>query len=282
MALLENQLENQVWLQKINLTYAYRIIDLFPSWKNTPCEDCNKKHNYLSYLSIFSIGSKCREKKCSSLLFSELIFFAAFYLFQSKMGWTPDFFIFILLFTLFWIITVIDFRYYIIPDEVNYLGILLGLLIHGALHVYQYLKPESYSQHVFYFGPDFYHIGHSIMGVVLASGILFSIAYLTSTYLKREAMGGGDIKLIAFIGAFLGYKIALISLAISSLLGSVFGIIIMIRSKWIDKSEGFTMIAYGPYIILATLLVVYFTPDTIIQWYEQLSMAFVHNYLTTP
>ena len=92
-------------------------------------------------------------------------------------------------------------------------------------------------------------------------------------------MGGGDIKLTAFIGAFLGYKATLIALALSSILGSIFGIISMVKSKLIQKNQGYTMIAFGPYIIMATLIVMYFGDDQIIRYYERLSLSWVHGYI---
>ena len=60
-------------------------------------------------------------------------------------------------------------------------------------------------------------------------------------------MGGGDIKLLAMIGAFLGWKIALLSLPLASLVGAVVGVIIKVRTKQ-------SVIAFGPYLALGALV----------------------------
>ena len=131
----------------------------------------------------------------------------------------------------------------------------------------------------FFKGIHAFNTTNSILGIILSTGILLSIAFLTSVYLGRDAMGGGDIKLTAFIGAFLGYKATLLALALSSILGSLFGIMSMIKSKLIEKNQGYTMIAFGPYIIMATLIVMYFGEDQIIEYYQKLSMNWIHGYV---
>jgi leader peptidase (prepilin peptidase)/N-methyltransferase len=68
--------------------------------------------------------------------------------------------------------------------------------------------------------------------------------------LPREAMGLGDVKFMAAIGAFLGWQGVLFSLMVSSIIGSVVGVtlILMRRSEWSSK------IPYGPYIELAAAI----------------------------
>jgi len=176
------------------------------------------------------------------------------------------------LLVLFFIITVVDFKYYIIPDELNFLGIALGLILNASAQLLP-LNELGLKVHLSY------SISNSLLGILLGAGLLFSVAYLGSMLLKRDAMGGGDIKLSAFIGAFLGYKTTLLALALSSVLGSVFGLLILFKSKFIDKKQGFTLIAYGPYIILATLVVLYIGEDYLINQYQDLSESLVRHYI---
>ena len=193
------------------------------------------------------------------------------------MGWCINFFISILIIPIFIIITIIDFRYYIIPDELNYFGVFLGLSFGVFSDFSRYFELFNNSSWVYQLSS--YSILNSILGVLLGAGLLYSISWITSLALNREAMGGGDIKLIAFIGACLGYKTALLSLGLSSIFGSIFGIFIIIKSKLIDKKQGFTMIAYGPYIILATLVVLYFGDNYLVTQYEDYSRKLMYYFI---
>lgn len=277
MAHLENQIEVMLLKSRLTLRHSFRVIDNFPSYKKGHCQTCGKTHGISDFISLLTIHARCKQISWKSSLLAEIVFFALIYLFWQKYELTSHYFIYSAMIFIFFIITVIDYKYYIIPDELNLLGVLFGLLLGvlADLGILNTLTKTSVvmSQSV-HFG-----IYESIFGMVMSSGVLFSIAYLTSVYLGRDAMGGGDIKLTAFIGSILGYKATLLALAISSLLGSLFGLIVMLKSKIIDKSKGYTMIAFGPYIIVATLLVMYFGESSIISYYEKLSMKWIHGYV---
>ena len=79
---------------------------------------------------------------------------------------------------------------------------------------------------------------------------------------KREGMGGGDIKLLAMIGAFLGIPGVIFTLFASSLAGSLAGVLLMFR----DKSGGGTRIPFGPFLALAAMSYV-FWGQAVISWY---------------
>ncbi len=277
MALLENQLEVLLNQENITLPHCYRLVDCFPSYQSGPCQDCQSTHNPFHFISIFTLKKNCRQRPFTLSLFSELILFVILYLFIQKYGVSATYFIYSFMIFIFFVITLIDFRYYIIPDELNFLGIAVGFIISSIITVGLYnnwIISEGFFTNITIFS-----ISNSFLGMLLSAGILLSIAHLTSVYLGRDAMGGGDIKLTAFIGAFLGYKATLIALALSSLLGSIFGSISMIKSKLIEKNQGYTMIAFGPYIIAATIIVMYFGDEAIISYYEKLSMQWIHGYI---
>lgn len=278
MANLENQLEVMLLKSKLTLQHSFRIIDNFVSFKKGPCQCCAKTHRPFEFISLVAASSNCRLISWKSSILCEFLLFLLIYLFLQKYGITPLFFIYCLMIFIFFIITVIDYKYYIIPDELNFIGVLLGLII-GLLADVDAFSIFSTESSV---DPQLINFGlyNSVFGMILSAGVLFCIAYLTSAYLGRDAMGGGDIKLTAFIGSILGYKATLIALALSSLLGSVFGLIVMLKSKIIDKNKGYTMIAFGPYIIIATLIVMYFGETSIINYYEELSTRWIHGYIT--
>lgn len=276
MALLENQLEVFLNDQRISLAYCYRIVDRFRSYIGSPCSACGKSHSIFHYSSIYAFFNSCQRRPKANLFIVEVLFAAILYLFLQRYDFSFIFCIYTFLILFFLIITIVDFRYYIIPDELNYLGVFLGLVMQSLFQ----LEVFPVSTGSFYAGTESFGLLFSIQGILFSSGILLCIAYLTSLYLDRDSMGLGDIKLIAFIGAFLGYKATLMALALSSILGSFFGLFVLIKSKFIERNQGYTLIAYGPYIILATLIIMYFGEDYLFSMYESVTMQYVQEYLT--
>ncbi|GAB4365467.1 MAG: A24 family peptidase [Deltaproteobacteria bacterium] len=135
----------------------------------------------------------------------------------------------LLLFSLVVPITFIDFDHRIIPDELSLGGVAAGLVLS--------VLP----------GGDW---KGSLLGVLLGGGILYATAWTYEKAAGREGMGGGDIKLIALIGAFLGWKGALFSIFAGSLLGVGAGVIAMRKGE-----EGLkTAIPFGPCLCAAALL----------------------------
>nr|WP_273701712.1 A24 family peptidase [Tepidanaerobacter acetatoxydans] len=130
-----------------------------------------------------------------------------------------------------------DLEYQIIPDKIvlttAVIGLLLNILIHGK-DVLNYL-----------------------MGSVLGGGTIFLIAALS-----QGGMGGGDIKLFAAVGLFLGMRLTLLSLLLSFILGATAGIIlIVLKLKGIKDA-----IPFGPFIALGSIASL-FAGDKIISWY---------------
>jgi leader peptidase (prepilin peptidase)/N-methyltransferase len=81
--------------------------------------------------------------------------------------------------------------------------------------------------------------------------MIYGIGMLGELAFKKEAMGGGDVKLMAMIGAFLGWKLVILTFFLAPFLGSVVGIIMKIR-------EGKDVIPYGPYLSLAAVFSMFF------------------------
>ncbi len=128
------------------------------------------------------------------------------------------------------VVSFIDFDHMILPDVFTLSGILIGLA--GAA-----LNPERE------FLP-------ALAGVFLGGGFLWLIAYLYLILRKEEGMGGGDIKLLAWIGAVLGWQAVPFVVLASSIIGSVIGLSLAFRSQAGLKS----VIPFGPYIALAALI----------------------------
>ncbi|HET6460272.1 MAG TPA: prepilin peptidase, partial [Syntrophales bacterium] len=127
------------------------------------------------------------------------------------------------------VITFIDLDHQIIPDVITLPGI-----------------PLFFLMAIFFMGIP---ILEAFLGILIGGGCLFAIAFLYEIITKREGMGGGDIKLLAMLGAFLGWKSLFFILFVSSLLGAVVGISLMIAQ---GKDMKYA-VPFGPFLSIAAV-----------------------------
>ena len=132
----------------------------------------------------------------------------------------------------------IDFDHLVIPDGLTLGGVVVGICL-------SYLLPELQSRT----DPTDAMI-RSSLSAALGGGFLWALAKSASWLLQKEAMGTGDAKLLAALGAFLGWKSLPWILAVSSLSGAAVGMALILRRK---QRFG-VKIPYGPYLALAALL----------------------------
>ena len=115
------------------------------------------------------------------------------------------------------VISFIDLAVRIVPDVISLPGIVLGLVFSAASYFFFHdelgIIPTPLS---------------SLIGILAGGGFLLATAWLYEKFTGVEGMGGGDIKLLAMIGAFLGWPAIPVTLFIASLLGSVVGITCMV------------------------------------------------------
>jgi leader peptidase (prepilin peptidase) / N-methyltransferase len=142
-------------------------------------------------------------------------------------------------------IFVIDFRHFLIPDLITYPGILLGL---GLSFLPQGQTPLQ-----------------SLTGAAGSGLFLWLVGYAASLMLKKEAMGLGDVKLVAMAGALLGAQVALFGLIFASGLGCLIGLPLMLLSK-LDEHRH---IPFGPYICMGVLIAA-FSGGPVFEWYKGL------------
>ncbi len=125
------------------------------------------------------------------------------------------------------LITFIDIDHQIIPDIITLPGI-----------------PICFCMAIFIMKLSFMD---ALLGVLIGGGSLYLIAVVYELLTKREGMGGGDIKLLALLGAFLGWKSLLFILLVSSLVGAVVGISVMI----VKGSDMKYAVPFGPFLSFA-------------------------------
>jgi leader peptidase (prepilin peptidase)/N-methyltransferase len=110
----------------------------------------------------------------------------------------------------------IDYDLRIIPDKITLPGIVLGLLF--SVTLLSTGSPQG-------------SLVSSLLGIIAGGGTLFAVAALYKLVRGIEGMGGGDVKLMAMVGAFLGYKLALLTIFAGSLAGGIIGLFLVRRSS---------------------------------------------------
>ena len=210
---------------------------------NSFCPNCEKPIEFYDNIPVVSyilLGGKCRHcgnKISKRYPFIELLTALLFLMFYRKLGLTFELFIAVLFISLLIVITFIDLDFQIIPDVLSIGGLVAGLILAVFRPLFLYLDPK--------FG-----FLDALYGVLIGGGVLFAIAYGYQLITKREGMGGGDIKLLAMIGAFIGYKGVIFSLISSSALGTIVGIPLMLAKKKDTKYA----IPFGPFLSLGALV----------------------------
>lgn len=145
------------------------------------------------------------------------------------------------------IVSFIDLEHMIIPDAISISGIFAGL---GA----RLLFAER--------GMHLDAAIDSVLGAAIGALFLFIVAFGYEKIKKQEGLGGGDIKLIAMLGAFFGWKAAIFILLVSSVLGSIVGAVFLIALR---KGIRYA-IPFGPFLAAAGLIYM-FVGERIIMWY---------------
>ena len=140
------------------------------------------------------------------------------------------------------IIAFIDLNEQIVPDVISLPGIVIGFIISFFVPYISFVN--------------------SALGVLVGGGIILIIGLAGSAIFKKEAMGGGDVKLAAMIGAFLGWRYIIISLFLGFFLGALAGII-LILSKIKSRED---VVPFGPFIVLGSLITLLWG-EKIISWY---------------
>ncbi|HXI84718.1 MAG TPA: prepilin peptidase [Verrucomicrobiae bacterium] len=230
------------------------------------CPHCDQRIRWADNIPLFSyLALRCKCRNCGAKIspryfIVELLTAVLFLLMWLKLTqWDdpPVHGIYFLKAPIYWMViaglivaTFIDFEHYIIPNEITLGGIVVGLLLSI---VYPPLMGANSLQ---------MSVVRSVLGVLVGGVTLLVVATVGEIIFKKEAMGMGDVKFLAAIGAFFGWQATLFTVFVSSMLGGVIGLILVIGSKKGWQSR----IPYGPYIALGALLWMYCGRE-IMKWY---------------
>ena len=187
---------------------------------------------FLSYICLWGRCRFCKEKISFRYFAVELISALTFLILFIHFGFTAKFWIYSLVTFSIIIVTFIDLEFQIIPDRISMGGLVLGIILsvfvldlHGALTWKHGLID-------------------SVIGALVGGGLIYLTGFLGQLAFKKESMGGGDVKLMAMLGAFLGWKLITLIFFLAPFFGTPAGLYI----KFAKKHD---IIPYGPYISIA-------------------------------
>ena len=218
------------------------------------CYGCGKPivwYDNIPVFSFFILGGRCRAcrtKISPQYVIVEILTGLVFVLLYRRFGISVKGIIYVLISCALVVESGIDLKYRIIPDFITLPGIGLGL---GLSALFPFLHSEQSRMAGFL---------QSLVGILAGGGFLYASAIAAEFFLKKEAMGGGDIKLLGMLGAFLGWRGSFWIIFVSSLIGSVFGVYQRLR-------HGEEAIPFGPYLAIAAFLYMLFGEQAIV-WYS--------------
>jgi leader peptidase (prepilin peptidase)/N-methyltransferase len=143
------------------------------------------------------------------------------------------------------VITFIDIDHQIIPDVISLPGIPIFFAASFVL-------------------PDITLV-ESIMGILIGGGSLWIVAQLYYMLTRKEGMGGGDIKLLAMMGAIIGWKGVLFTIFMASAVGTVVGMLIMLKTRTSMKLK----VPFGPFLAIGAIAYIFLGPQ-LMAWYFNL------------
>jgi len=214
---------------------------VFPSSHCVHCGNGIPWHDNIPFLSYLFLRGRCRfcARPISKRYFMvELLTGSVFFALYAAFGFTAEFFVYAGLASALIVSSFIDLEHQLIPDAITLTGIACGLIIGTLL-------PGS-------LGAQGAAAGFlkSLLGAAAGGSSIYILGFLGELIFRKEAMGGGDVKLMAMIGAFLGYKLVLLAFFIAPFFGAAAGIAVKLKEK---KS----VIPYGPHLSLAALVSIF-------------------------
>lgn len=135
----------------------------------------------------------------------------------------------------------IDLEHQILPNSITLPGIVIGVLLST-------IAPPG--------------LRDSLIGVVLGGGILYAIAWGYYLWRREEGLGMGDVKMLAMVGAFLGWKAVLVTLVFSSFSGALIGVALIASQRGNMKLA----LPFGTFLALGTLVAM-FVGEPLVAWY---------------
>ena len=212
------------------------------------CPQCGGRVRYYDNIPLISylfLLGRCRQCKASVSwrypLVEILMALLSLALFI-RFGYHPQYFLFLLFAGTLLTLSFIDLDHKILPDVLTLPGIALGWAVSFLPGGISWLD--------------------SLIGLVSGGGALYLVAALYARITGREGLGGGDMKLLAMIGAWLGWISLPLIVLMSSLSGAVIGSVFIL----VGGKGARTQIPFGPFLSLGALSYLFFGREISI-WY---------------
>ena len=215
------------------------------------CPNCSELIRFydnvpvLSYLVLRGRCRFCKEKISLRYPVVEILTGLFALVTFLKYGLTLEALIYYVFVSALIVITFIDIDHQIIPDIITLPGIPLFFIAGFALSNITYMD--------------------SIIGIFAGGGSLFVVAWIYHLVTKKEGMGGGDIKLLAMIGAVIGWQGVLFTIFVASAVGTISGILVMLKARKSMKLA----IPFGPFLAIGAIAYIFIGPQ-LIYWYFNL------------
>ena len=220
---------------------------MFPPSRCPGCEHRLSWFENIPVLSYAVLGGRCR--KCRTRIsirypLVELATMALFIVHGEVFGWSALLVPRLLFACAMVVLFAIDLEHHLLPNVITLPGIAIGLISSAVL-------PPG--------------LVDALIGAAIGGGVLWLIGEAYYRYSGHEGMGGGDVKMLAMIGAFLGWKLVLVTLVLSSFAGSLIGVAVIALKRGGMKYA----LPYGTFLALGAL-VASLAGDAIVNWYVSL------------
>jgi leader peptidase (prepilin peptidase) / N-methyltransferase len=182
----------------------------------------------VSYLVLRGRCRKCGDSIAIRYPAIEVVTLVLFLVHGAVFGWSALLVVRLLFACAMVVLFAVDLEHHLLPDAITLPGIVAGLLFSIVL-------PPG--------------IVSALLGMLIGGGVLWLIGEAYFRYSGQEGMGGGDVKMLAMIGAFLGWKLVLVTLVLSSVAGSLIGVFVIVLKRGGMKYA----LPYGTFLALGAL-----------------------------
>ena len=217
------------------------------AWPASACPSCKRPLSWYENVPIVSylvLGGRCRTCRTSLTiryplveLLCALMFLGAWWLYGPSLLLASRLLLGCALIALF----AIDLEHYILPDAITLVGIAVGFVLS------------------FFTDPGWLS---SAIGIVIGGGFLWAIAEGYYRLRHEEGMGFGDVKMLAMVGAFLGWKLTILTVIMASLSGSLIGLLLIVSGRGTMKYA----LPFGTFLALGAAFAATIGPS-ILDWY---------------
>jgi leader peptidase (prepilin peptidase)/N-methyltransferase len=219
-------------------------------WPASHCTSCGRTLSWyenvpvIGWLALRGRCRTCGERISIVYPIVEVVTAVIFVCGYLIYGWTPILAVRLAFACAMIVLFVIDLQHQILPNVITVPGIVIGFVLS------LFLPPGWLS---------------SLLGIALGGGVLLLIMEAYARARGFEGLGMGDVKMLAMIGAFLGWPLMLLTLVLGSLAGSVIGVGLMATRRGGMK----TALPFGTFLAVGALVAAV-TGDAILQWYLSL------------